>query len=111
MTIDKPSKNARKREQQALQELGEHLIPLKNSELDAIGLSEDLLLAVRAAARMTSNGALRRQKLLIGKLMRQSDAELIRARLDNLGARERSHETKRNPPTAREIPVSLQERF
>jgi ribosome-associated protein len=89
VTIDKPSKNARKREQQALQDLGEHLIPLKNSELDAIGLNEELLRAVRAAARMKSHGALRRQKQLIGKLMRQADADLVRARLDSLGARER----------------------
>jgi ribosome-associated protein len=89
VTIDKPSKNERKREQHALQELGEHLIPLKNSELDAIGLSDELLAAVRAAAKITAHGALRRQKQLIGKLMRQADADLIRARLEKLGARER----------------------
>lgn len=86
MTIEKPSKNARKREQQALQELGEYLIPLKSRELDSIGLSEELLHAVRAAAKITSHGALRRQKQLIGKLMRQNDADLIRARLDALTA-------------------------
>jgi len=86
--MEKPSKNARKREQHALQELGEYLIPLKSSELDSIGLSDELLAAVRAAAKMKSHGALRRQKQLIGKLMRQADAELIRARLENLGARE-----------------------
>jgi ribosome-associated protein len=90
VTIDKPSKTARKREQQALQDLGEHLIPLKSSELDAIGLSEDLLQAVRAATRMKSHGALKRQKQLIGKLMRQADADLVRARLESLGARERA---------------------
>lgn len=90
MTIDKPSKNARKREQLALQDLGEHLILLKNSELDAIGLNEELLEAVRAAARMKSHGALRRQKQLIGKLMRQTDADLVRARLEALGARDRN---------------------
>ena len=90
MTIDKPSKNARKREQQALQELGEYLIPLKSAELDSIGLNDDLLEAVRAAARMKSHGALRRQKQLIGKLMRQADADAIRARLDALGARDRA---------------------
>ncbi len=90
MTIDKPSKNARKREQHALQDLGEHLIPLKDSELDAIGLNEELLRAVRAAARMKSHGALRRQKQLIGKLMRQADAELVQARLDALSARDRT---------------------
>ena len=90
MTIDKPSKNARKREQLALQELGEHLIPLKNDELESIGLNEELLNAVRAAARMKSHGALRRQKQLIGKLMRQADADLVRARLDSSGARDRA---------------------
>lgn len=90
MTIEKPSKNARKREQRALQELGEFLIPLKPVELDSIGLSEDLLEAVRAAARMKSREALRRQKQLIGKLMRQADAELIRTRLAELGARDRA---------------------
>lgn len=90
MTIDKPSKTARKREQLALQQLGEYLIPLKNNDLDTIGLNEELLVAVRAASRMKSHGALRRQKQLIGKLMRPTDADLIRARLDNLGARERT---------------------
>jgi len=90
VTIDKPSKNARKREQQALQELGEYLIPLKSTELDSIGLSENLLQAVRAATRMKSHGALRRQKQLIGKLMRAADADLIRRRLDELSAKERA---------------------
>jgi ribosome-associated protein len=90
VTIEKPSKNARKREQRALQELGEFLIPLKPVELDSIGLSEDLLEAVRAAARMKSREALRRQKQLIGKLMRQADAERIRSRLAELGARDRA---------------------
>ena len=68
MTIDKPSKTARKREQLALQELGEYLIPLKSNDLDSIGLNEELLTAVRAATRIKSHGALRRQKQLIGKL-------------------------------------------
>ncbi|MGI9202335.1 MAG: ribosome biogenesis factor YjgA [Woeseiaceae bacterium] len=90
MTLDKPSKNARKREQHALQQLGEYLIPLKSAELDSIGLNADLVQAVRAAARMKSHGALRRQKQLIGKLMRQADADLVRNRLDELGARDRA---------------------
>jgi len=90
VTIDKPSKNARKREQQALQELGEHLIPLQPEELDTMGLSEDLLDAVRATARMKSREALRRQKQLIGKLMRKADADLVRARLAALGARDQA---------------------
>ena len=86
MTNNKPSKNARKREQLALQELGEKLIALKDSDLDVMKLSDDLLRAVRDAARMKSHGALRRQKQLIGKLMRHVDAELIRVVLAKLGA-------------------------
>jgi len=86
---NKPSKNARKREQQALVKLGEQLVALKDSELVTMELSADLLNAVRAAARMKSHGARRRQKLLIGKLMRQADAEQIRMELAALGASDR----------------------
>jgi ribosome-associated protein len=82
----KPSKSARKREFLALQELGENLIDLKALELDSLGLDEELQNAVRAAQRMKSHGALRRQKQLIGKLMRQVDAEPIRAALNRLRA-------------------------
>ena len=89
MTHNKPSKTARKREQQALVKLGEQLVALKDSELVTVELSEELLKAVRAAARMKSHGALRRQKLLIGKLMRQADAERIRIQLAALGASDR----------------------
>lgn len=89
MTNNKPSKNARKREQQALVKLGEQLVALKDSELVTIELSEELLKAIRAAAGMKSHGALRRQKLLIGKLMRQANAEQIRIELAALGASDR----------------------
>ncbi len=88
MTHNKPSKNARKREQLALQDLGEKLIALKDNELETMNLSEDLLRAVRDAARMKSHGALRRQKQLIGKLMRQVNAEPIRIVLAKLGTSE-----------------------
>ena len=69
--------------------LGEQLVALKDSELVTMELSADLLNAVRAAARMKSHGARRRQKLLIGKLMRQADAEQIRMQLAALGASDR----------------------
>ena len=89
MTNNKPSKNARKREQQALVKLGEQLVALKDSELVTIELSEELLKAIRDAAGMKSHGALRRQKLLIGKFMRQANAEQIRIELAALGASDR----------------------
>ena len=89
MTEAKPSKSARKREQLALQELGESLIGLSDESLAALDLGEDLLKAVRDAARMRSHGALRRQKQLIGKLMRNVDADAIRRHLEQAGSSER----------------------
>jgi len=89
VTNNKPSKNARKREQQALAKLGEQLVALKDSDLVTMELNEELLKAVRGAARMKSHGALRRQKLLIGKLMRKANAEQIRIKLTALGANDR----------------------
>ena len=89
MTHNKPSKNAGKREQQALAQLGEQLIALKDDELASMELNEDLLKAVRAAARMKSHGALRRQKLFVGKLLRRIDTEQIRIKLVALGANDR----------------------
>jgi len=83
---EKPSKSARKREVQALQALGEQLIGLRKAELAAIPLDESLRAAVSDARGMKAHGALRRQKQLIGKLMRQVDAEPIRTALAALDA-------------------------
>ncbi len=84
MTELKPSKSARKREYLALQKLGEDLIGLKEPDLRKMGLDEDLLEAVLEARRITSRGALRRQKQYIGKIMRQLDPEPIRAAMTRL---------------------------
>ena len=70
MTQPKPSKSARKREQLELQQLGERLIDLSADELEALPIDERLRDAVLAASKMRAHGALRRQKQLIGKLMR-----------------------------------------
>lgn len=77
----KPSKTARKREQLALQALGERLIGLTREQLDGLGLDERLLEAVIAAKSIRAHGALRRQKQLIGRLMRNVDPEPVRAAL------------------------------
>ena len=82
MTQAKPSKTARKREQLALQELGEQLIVLSADELHALPIDERLRDAVTEAAALRSHSALRRQKRLIGKLMRNVDATAIRRALN-----------------------------
>ena len=86
MTDSKPSKSERKRRQQALQELGERLIKLNDEELMSVPLDDALRTAVTDARFMKSHGALRRQKQLIGKLMRRVDPEPVRAALARLSA-------------------------
>lgn len=87
--IAKPSKSALKREYQALQVLGEQLIDLTAEQLRRIDLPESLLDAVLAAKAITAHGAMRRQKQLIGKIMREADAEPIKAALEALGSSDR----------------------
>lgn len=84
-----PSKSARKRDHLALQALGEKLIPLDVGELRNLPLDEPLFEAIVQAKQIRSRGALRRQRQLIGKLMREADAESIRASLERLGRQDR----------------------
>ena len=87
---ERPSKSARKRESQALQELGEELIALPDAIFDSIELPESLRDAILAARRITSHGALFRQRQFIGKLMRSIDVAPIRHAIDQHRTRQRS---------------------
>lgn len=84
-----PSKSARKRESDDLQSLGEALIELPQSELDALPLPDVLRDAVMLARRITAHGGLYRQRQYIGKLMRKIDAQPIREALQARRDRER----------------------
>ena len=77
-----PSKSQQKREVEALQELGETLVKLPDAQFKRIELPEALRTAVAACRKITQNGALRRQKQYIGKLMRGVDPAPIQAQLD-----------------------------
>ena len=72
-----PSKSQRKRDASALQELGVRLCELPATELDVLPLPEKLRDAIDLAKRITSHGALFRQRQFIGKLMRHIDVEPI----------------------------------
>ena len=76
-----PSKGELKRRAQASQELGERLIEAPDALLAGLPLPEKLTDAIREARRITSHSALLRQRLFIGKLMRQLDDGPIRAAL------------------------------
>ncbi len=77
--FDGPSKSARKRAAHAAQDLGEELIRMRDSDLEALDLPETLVDAIREARRITSRGGGARQRQYIGKLMRDIDPEPIRA--------------------------------
>ncbi len=70
------SKSQLKREANALQELGEELMELAPADLERIPMEDSLREAILDARAMTK-GALKRQRQLIGKLMRGTDPEPI----------------------------------
>ena len=74
---------------QSLQDLGEQLVGLTETQLRSMALEEKLHDAVVAATGIKSRGALRRQYQLIGKLMRDVDAEPIRRALEALQQHEK----------------------
>jgi ribosome-associated protein len=84
------SKTRRKKESQALQDLGAELVELSGEHLAAIELPDFLRDAVMDARRISGFEARRRQMQYIGKLMRKVDAEPIRARLEAWKSPERA---------------------
>lgn len=76
-----PSKSQRKREANALQDMGKELVKLSRDRLEKLDLPDALRAEVMEAKRITSHGAIRRQMQLIGKLMRDVDADAIAEQL------------------------------
>ena len=79
---DGPSKSQKKREVEALQDIGDLLVKLPAGQFKRIELPDNLRIAVADCRKITQNGALRRQKQYIGKLMRGIDPAPIQAQLD-----------------------------
>lgn len=79
--LEPPSKSSRKRDMQALQDLGEALVALSPERLKKVPLPETLYEAIRAAQGFKME-ARRRQLQYIGKLMRKIDPVPIQAQLD-----------------------------
>ncbi len=87
-----PSKSQRKREMTALQELGEKLAELSPDALKKMPLDERLLETLLQMQKMTQREARRRHLQLVGKLMRNADADAIQSAYDKTqsGSREAS---------------------
>lgn len=82
---DGPSKSALKRQMLALQKLGETLTGLSEKQLLQIPIeNERLLTVIRETRSMRSHSARRRHLQLIGKLMRDIDAQPIERALQSL---------------------------
>ncbi|MBS0389421.1 MAG: DUF615 domain-containing protein [Proteobacteria bacterium] len=79
---DRPSRSARKRAAEYMQKLGVRLVALRETQLDALGLSDELREALREARRLRGQSALARQHQYIGRLMRELDPAPIEAALD-----------------------------
>lgn len=85
---ERPSKSQRKRDSHALQALGEQLVELPAARFESLELPEQLEAAVREARAIRQRGGRKRQLQYIGRLMRELDAEPIRAQLAALEGRD-----------------------
>ena len=80
--VDRPSRSARKRAAEHMQKLGVRLVALRESQLEALELPDELRTALREARRLRGQSALARQYQYIGRLMRELDAAPIEAALE-----------------------------
>ncbi|MEK6744030.1 MAG: ribosome biogenesis factor YjgA [Nitrospirota bacterium] len=78
------SRTQQKKAVQSLQDLGERLVKLSDSQLCRIGLPEEVLKAVKAAKTIKKHGPLGRQMRYVGSLMRKCDPAPVREFLDAL---------------------------
>jgi len=88
---DGPSKSQKKRDMTALQDLGVALIDLGKEALIKLDLPDELLKAILDAKKITANGAIKRQRQYIGRLMREVDAAPIQAYMESLKGDNQRH--------------------
>ncbi|WP_066567185.1 ribosome biogenesis factor YjgA [Snodgrassella sp. CFCC 13594] len=85
------SKTQKKKQMDALQDLGVALTKLAPDTLKKIGLPEPLLQALLEHKKINSNSALKRQVQYIGRLMREVDPEPIALYLAKLRGDNQAH--------------------
>ena len=78
---ERPSKTRRKKEMTALQDLGEELAELNDSQLAEVPIPERLREAIVEAKRISQHGGKKRQMQYVGRLMREIDAGPVREKL------------------------------
>lgn len=91
---DRQSKSRRKREAEAVQQLGQALIEAPESDWQQLGLPERLIDALREAKHIHSHNARKRHLQFIGKLMRDIDAGPVNQYM------QQRHQQKKNAAAA-----------
>jgi len=84
MVAEYKSRTQKKKEDRALQLLGEQLVKLPVDLLETMELPEELLEAIHLLHKIKSRSARRRQIQYIGALMRHIDPEPIKVALKRL---------------------------
>jgi ribosomal 50S subunit-associated protein YjgA (DUF615 family) len=84
MGAEYKSRTQKKKEDRALQRLGEQLISLPVRQLEAMDLPDELLTAIELARKIKSRSARRRQIQYIGALMRHIDPQPIIVALERI---------------------------
>ncbi len=79
-----PSKTRRKKDADALQQLGTDLLELPETDWVKLSLPESLIDALQEMKRIHSRSALKRQRQFIGRLMRDIDPEPIQQHFEQL---------------------------
>ena len=82
--LDEISKSQRKRDADAIRELGAQLADLGASELATIPLTDDVLAAIHELNRIKAHGARKRQLGFLAKRLRQIDIDPVDAALEKL---------------------------
>jgi ribosome-associated protein len=85
------SKTQRKKDMDALQDMGVKLTKLSADTLKKLPIPEDLLAALLDHKKITSHSALKRQLQYIGRIMRDVDPEPIEAYLMRLKGEDNAH--------------------
>ena len=84
MGTEYKSRTQKKKEDRALQELGEALVALPAGQLETLELPDELLTAIELAHNIKSRSARRRQIQYIGAIMRHIDPQPIKAALQRI---------------------------
>ena len=90
----RPNKTQLKRDSHDLVNLGESLLKLKPDEIRSLDLPEGLELAITTALKIKSRSGLKRQRLYIGKLLRNIDSEHVEAQLNKVQHRHDTNTAK-----------------